>query len=153
MVDHFADFVGYFESERSQGAIEWHGGAALLFAVKEIAGLDAARLASETLFETDGLAAELDLIGAVGFGATAFILYGNEGAVFVDFDDVAHTTQSVSVGPYGETARNAHSRPRLAEPGVRFFMQCVAFGGREILCPHALDMNQRALPRAIQVVL
>lgn len=32
-------------------------------------------------------------------------------------------------------------------------MQGIALGGREIIGPQALDMDQRTLPRAIEVVL
>jgi RIO kinase 2 len=39
----------------------------------------------------------LDLVGAVGFGATAFIFDRQERAVFVDLDDIADPAQAVGV--------------------------------------------------------
>jgi len=73
----------------------------LLFSVKKEAVRDAAGCALEAGFEADGLAAELNLIGAVSLGAAAFIFDRQESAVGVDFYDVANAPQTVRVGPNG----------------------------------------------------
>lgn len=81
----------------AQCAVEIYVGAALLFAVKKAATLDAACFAPEAGFEADGLAAKLNFVGAVGFGAAAFVFDRKQGAVRVNFDDVAYTPQPVGV--------------------------------------------------------
>ena len=89
----------------------------------------------------------------MGFGTAALILDGNEGAVLMDFNDIANAAQAVGIRPDGEAAGNAHTRAALAESGVRLLVERVAFGSRVVLRPESLNMNERALPRTIQVVL
>ena len=42
---------------------------------------------------------------------------------------------------------------RLATPPVNAFMQLTTGGREEVLAPDALNMNERTLPRAEQIVL
>ena len=109
LIDHGADFVGDLQSQCSERGIESNCGAALLFTVKEVAGLNAAWLTFKAGFEADRLSAELNLVSAVRFRATAFILHWKERAGFMDFDDIAAAAQGMGIRPDGETPRDAHS--------------------------------------------
>ena len=152
-LEHGTNFVGDAQGELAQCAVEIYIGAALLFAVKKAALLDAACFAPEAGFEADGLAAELNFIGTVGFGAAAFVFDREESAVGVDFDDVANTTQPVGVRPDREPTGYADAGARFAEAGVRLFVERVAFGGGKVIRPQPLDVDKCALPRAVEVVL
>jgi hypothetical protein len=151
--EHAANFLGDIQGERPQAGVEMDCRAPLLFAIEEEAGPDALRGAPEAGFEADSLPAKLDLVGAVGFGATAFIFDRQERAVFVDLDDIADPAQAVGVRPYGQSPRDADTGARFAEAGVRLFVERVALGGGKIICPQPLDVDECTLPRAIEVVL
>ncbi len=141
------------KGEHAQFGVEAHSGAALLFPVKEIACLDAPFSSFEAGFERDGLGAELDFIRTVCLGASALVFDREEGAVPVDFDHIAKTAQTVFIRPHRETTSDAHSGAAFTYSGVRLLVEGIALGGRSVLCPESLHVNQRALPGAIQVVL
>ena len=89
----------------------------------------------------------------MGFGASALVFDREQGAVFVNFNHIADAAQAMRIGPHRESAHDADAGARFSESGVGFFVKRVALCGGEILCPDALDMDERALPRAIEVVL
>lgn len=125
----------------------------LLLAIEEVAAADAPGFAPEAGLQADGLGAELNLVRPVRLGAAPLVFYRHHPSVGMDLDHIANASQAVGIRPDREAARNAHPRPALAHTGVGFLVQGLALGGGEILRPLTLDMNERTLSRAIEIVL
>jgi len=59
----------------------------------------------------------------------------------------------VRIRPNGEAAGNSHTWAAFSEPRVCLLVERVALSSGEVFGPHPLDVNERALPRAVEVVL
>lgn len=90
--DELVKLAGGVGGESAQGLVEGDWGATFSFSVKE-EGLGDFYV--EHFFEAEGLGAELDFVGGVGFGFSAFVFDGDDRAVFVEFDDVALAAEAV----------------------------------------------------------
>lgn len=124
-----------------------------MLSIKEVTSLNAAGFSLENGFEANGLSAELNLVGTVFFGSPAFVFNGDNGAVFVDFDDIANALECVLVGPNLEASGDSDAGSGFALTGVSFFMENPTRSGRVVFRPNLFDMNQRTLPRAVEVML
>lgn len=84
--------------------------------------MDRVGFLAEAFFQADGLGAELNFVGAVSFGTSAFVFDGYDVSALVDFDDVADTAKAMCVGPDWKAASYTNSGASLALAGVCFFM-------------------------------
>jgi len=127
--------------------------ATLAFSIKEKTRIYVAGGQIEGLFEANCLSAELDVVRAVGFGSASLVLYGNNARVLVDFNNVAYTMEGVHGRAYLKPARDAYAGTAFTLACVCFFMKHISLRRAVALGPLPLDVNQRALPWAVQVVL
>lgn len=151
--DHGADLGCDFEGEGAQRGVEGNFCAASAFAVEELAAKDAAFGALEDLLEADRLAAELDLVGLVGLRLSALVLDGDDVSAVPDFNYIAEAGEAVALGLDGEAASDANAGARLAGTVVSIIVKYASLRRAATLGPLALDMDERALPRTVEVVL
>jgi hypothetical protein len=106
--------------------------------------------------ETQRLGAELHLIGAMGLRPAALVLDR------IGPPALAFASQLDHVGDAGDAERGRADRHALHDPAlaaarlprlVAPLVQNAPLGGQQVLGPQALDVDQRALPRAEQIVL
>ena len=128
-------------------------GAALLFAVKKEAIGDTAGFTIKIFLKTDGLSADLNFIGAVRFGSSAFVFNRNDPTVLMELNDIADPAQAVGIRPDRKASRNSKPRTRFALTGMGLLVQGVALRGGKIIGPKFFEVDEAALPRAIQVML
>ena len=136
--------------ELFQLAIELDLRPPVAFAVIERA---AGHLDPEHFLQAKRLRAELHLVGSMGFRFAPLVLHRQNPAVGVEFDDVTLAGNSQPQRAHRHPAGDPDARARLVRavvsPGVHDF----SLGGEFVFRPSLLDMDQRALPRAIQPVL
>lgn len=120
------------------------------FAVKKKAPRD---VAAWRLFEAQGLGTELDFIGPVRFGFAAFVFDGNDCAIPMKLHDVGLSAQPKSPGNQRNPACDSDAWPGLERPVVGPFMHGPPLGGKLVFFPEPFNMNESALPLAVQKVL
>ena len=123
---------------------------------------------AQHLLQAHRLRAELHPIRVVALGLAAFVLHGERHAVpgaelrvlsaegrrrRPELDHVGFAEQPELARPHRRSALRAATVAALRPPGVGPLVQVPALDGELVLRPEPLDMNQRALPRAIQQML
>ena len=87
-------------------------------------------------FEAQGLGAELDFVGAVGFGAAAFVYDGFQTACGkVVFHHVKDAADAEPFGGYVDAALEADAFAGFGFAGIDALVQGFALCGEEILRP------------------
>lgn len=138
----------------AENVVEHHVEPPVGFAVEDHAGR---HRRVEHLLEAEGLRAELNGIGGVGFGAAAFV-FDREGVprairLAVKLHDVGDAVDAERVGVERERAGDAEVAARFGAGFVGAFVEDAALGGARVLRPKALDVDERALARAEREVL
>ena len=88
----------------------------------------------------------------VGFGVPALVFDGI-GAAAVEFDDIRLADKSQAQGTKGKIPRDAGIAAGFMPGGMDMVVGEAPLGREAVLAPNLLDMDQRALPLAIQQVL
>ena len=111
----------------------------------------------EHLLQRHGLGTKLHLVGAVRLGPAALMLHGkgppNAIRRAMQLDDIGDAGNAQPVGAQRHACHGADAPPHLGLDRVNPLMRDAALGGRGILGPCLLDVDQRALARAEQIVL
>ena len=106
------------------------------------------------LLQANRLSAELYLISAVRLGATALVLDRKRlRRCAAKLDHVGPPRDAERQRTQLQAARDAYAGPGLPFASIDALVQQVALRRGSILDPQPLDVNERALPRAKQVVL
>ena len=141
-------------SLRAEGGIEGDFVAALGGAVEDRAS---GNRPADHLLETERLGAKLDGVGRLVLGATALVFDGERlpGVVglAVELDDVGHAMEAECGGLQRQGSRDAQVAAGLAAGFMGLVMKHATLGGEAVLGPLALDVDERALPRAEREVL
>ena len=102
------------------------------------------------------LCAQLHLVGAMCLGATPLVFDRKSllaALRLAKLDHVGHACQTKLGMGQRQRADTAHPRPPLCAPRIHPLMQDPPLSGLRVLDPQLLQMDQCALPRAVQVVL
>ena len=100
-----------------------------------------------------GLCGELQIVMGLGSAWTMLVLNRIRGATHVEFDDVAPPNQTKLVRPDGQGSFDSNSRSNFITGIVNTLVGRMAAHGMDIFIKHMLDVNQRALPWTVAVVL
>ena len=102
------------------------------------------------------MGAELHLVGAVRLGPAQLVLDRERhrpARRAVQLDQIGDADQAQGRGAQRHAGDAAHALALLLRRLVHPVVREASLGGQRILGPDPLDVNQRALPRAIQPVL
>jgi len=147
--DHGAGLAGDANGEGAQFVVEGNRLALLRLAVEQRAFRH--RLA-EHLLQAEGLRAELHFVGAMRL-RTAALVFDRVGRIAMEFDGIRLAVKAMDEGAQREPAQDADARAAVWPAAVDPLVHQPPLGGGAVLRPELLHMDQRALPRAEQVVL
>ena len=108
--------------------------------------------ATEHCFQAQRLRAQLHLVCTVDLRAAALVLHrhGTLNTVFrPELDDVRHPNKAQFRAGQRHCGNRAYSMTALHPRSVGTIMQQSSFGGMAVFGPQTLDVNQRALTRAV----
>jgi hypothetical protein len=126
------------------------------------------------LLQTQCLGAKLNFVGTMRLRRSTFVLYRERSPIsaapgqprrhnsstFVllrfqpmELHHVRDACQAKALRCQAKRRREMDITPCLAPPPVHALMQLPTSGCEEVLAPNALNMNERTLPRAEQIVL
>ena len=150
-MDHCVQVFGDLLCEAAQCIVEGDFLSSMLLSVVEMSRRDACL---EHFLQAEGLGAELDFVRPMGFGLAALILDGKNASVVPKFHYITLAGDAERKGADGEAALNAHARASLGLVGiVGALVEDASGGSEEVLLPDLLQMNQRTLPRAKEIML
>jgi hypothetical protein len=110
----------------------------------------------EHLLQAERLRAELHLVGTMRLGAAALVLGRMRTPAPAAPDQLDHVRDARNPQPVGaerHAVHGAHAGTRGHRRLLSALVQQTPLGGQHVLGPRALDVDQRALSRAEQVVL
>ena len=107
---------------------------------------------AQHFFEAQRLGADLHFVAPVGFGMAALVFDG-VGRGAVEFDDVRLADEAQPQRPQRQIPRDAHIAANFVPGGMDMVVSQPPFGRETVLAPGLFDVDQRALPLAIQQVL
>lgn len=136
--------------ELAEGFIKGNLGAAARYPVEEKAF---GNRYGEHLFEAEGLGAELDFIGAVGFGLSAFVFDGDDESIGMELHDIALTGQPEVIRADGEGSGGADGAARLGGGIVDALVENPPFGSISVLKPFTVQVDEGELAFAKHQVL
>ncbi len=142
--------MGGFGDEIPEGVVASDVRAALFFTVKKAS---VGNGNAEHFLDAHGLGAELHFIGAVSFWFAALVFDGEDIPIGVKLDNVALARDAEAHRPYGKAASDADLIFCFVRPVMGFLMEDVSFRSETIFGPYLFQVDQCALPRAIQPVL
>ena len=108
---------------------------------------------TEHFLKADCLSTELDFISTVGLGFAAFVFDRQHGVILLELNDVALAGETEFERADRHAASDADAGTGFIRSVMRAFVKCAAFGREAVLGPRLLDMDERALARAVEPVL
>ena len=105
------------------------------------------------LLQTKGLGAELESIGVVFLGSSAFVFDGEGRSALTELDDVGLADEAEAFGDELEAAAGTDTATTLVAGLMDVFVQETALGGEAVFFPNASDVNESALAGADPPVL
>ena len=148
-IQALADGTGSLKREFAKFTVHTHYSASPGLSVKQ---RPFGYVAAEHLFKAQCLCAELNIIRTVAFRPAAFIFHWIW-PFAVQFHDICHPVQAVSVRTDLDTTKNTDAWASLRPAPMRPFMHRPSLGGKQVFGPNPFNMNQCILARAEQPVL
>lgn len=107
----------------------------------------------EHFLKGKGLGAELYFVCTMLLGFPPFIFYGEDGAVLIKLNDVALSDQFQAMRGDREASGDPYSGAGFDKAAMRSLMQHLPFCGKAVFAPFPVEVNESALPFAVEQVL
>ena len=143
----------HIASQCSQGFIKNNIGSTAAFTIIQGTALHPA---TEHLFKTQPLGAELHFISTMALGFSAFVFHWKNKTALslsMEFHHVALTANPEFKGTHGQAPGDADAGPGFIRPLVGALMQDFPLRRELVFAPNLLNMNESALPLAKKQVL